>query len=163
LTVCRFINDLRRWIGLVHAGKQPLFTEIASCLWGTSWLTGEADPRRFSLGETLRHFQELVSNIVHQSGLSTSALINPLLGGCRLRSLRQHHFPNIADSSHARSNVETTVAPPPLDKQEIWKEKCHRDALEAQNSEQRFDLLRRITVLMAGAIFGVILLYLCRK
>jgi hypothetical protein len=105
----------------------------------------------------------LVSNIVHQSGLSTCALINPLLGGYRLRSLQQYHFPNIADSPHARSNVETTVGPPPLDKREIWKEKYHGDASEAQNSEQHFDVLGRITVLMAGAIFGVILLYLCRK
>src|SRR5213079_2738662 len=100
-----------------------------------SWLTGEADSKQFSLGETLQHFQELVSNLVQQSGLFASAIINPLLGGCRLRSLQQHHFPNIADSSHARSNVATTVGPPPLDKHEIWKEKYHRDASQAQNSE----------------------------
>jgi hypothetical protein len=126
-------------------------------------LTGEADSKQFSLGETLQHFQELVSNIVHQPGLFAGALINPLLGGCRLRSLQQHYFANIADTSLACSNVATTVGPPPLDKHEIWKEKYHTDASQAPNSEPRFDVLRRITVLMAGAIFGVILLYLCRK
>jgi hypothetical protein len=105
----------------------------------------------------------LVSNLVSQSGFSTGVPMNPSLGGYRLRFLQQQYSPTITHSSQVYNNVSPKVEPSPPDEHEIWKEKCDRDAVQVQNSQMHFDVLRRITVLMAGAIFSVILLYLCRK
>ena len=67
----------------------------------------------------------------------------------------------MANPSQEYSKVEPTTEKPPLNKRETWKEKCDGDILKTEQSEQYFDVLARATVLMAGAVFGVILLYLC--
>ena len=147
---------------LINSEEQPLFTEIVSCLWGRSWALGGAGSNQFSVEEKLQYFQELVSNIVHPSGTFASDQMGSSLGGDRLRSLQQRYSLTTA-SSPEYGNVAPTAGPPLLSKGEIWKEKINKDASQAQNPEQYFDVLKRITVLMAGAIFGVILLYLCCK
>jgi len=148
---------------LIHSEEQPLFTEIASCLWGRSWEVGGARSNQFSLEETLQYFQELVNNLVHQSGIFASDQMESSLGGYRLRSLQQHYSLTMAHSSQEYGNVAPTAVPPLLNKREIWKENFDKDASQAQDPEQHFDVLKRITILMAGAVFGVILLYLCCK
>lgn len=113
--------------------------------------------------ETLVYFQELVGNIVHQSG----SLFRPQ--GCspfnsyRLRSLQsQHHCRTWEQPPEIEKNVPSPVEKAPPDKSpDILEENCTRDAVQAPSPGQYFDVLRRISVLMAGAIFGIILLGLC--
>ncbi|KAF7181547.1 hypothetical protein CNMCM7691_000766 [Aspergillus felis] len=154
-----FINDLPRWCNLVISEERPLFEEIVSCLWGRSWEIGGAGSNQSS-PETLQHFQELVSNLVNQCGQFTSIQMGTLLAGYRLRYFQQHS-PIVAQSSRLCKQAAPTVGQPPPGMPEIWKEKCDEDASQAQNPEQLFHVLSRISVLMAGAIFGVVLLGLC--
>lgn len=148
---------------LINFEEQPLFTEITSCLWGRSSELGGAGSNQFSLEKTLSYFQELVSNLVHQSGIFAIDQMEQPLGGYRLRSLQQYYSLTMAHPSQECSNVAPTVEPPIPAKREIWKEGIDKNASQSQDSEQHFDVLNRVTVLMAGAIFGAILLYLCCK
>lgn len=111
----------------------------------------------------LQYFQELVSNLVSQHKPVDSVAMSSSLGGFRLQYLQQLHSPTAVCSPQKCNKVSPTVEPRPPDKLEVWQEKCDRDALRAQNSEMYLATLGRITVLMAGAIFGVILVYLCCK
>jgi hypothetical protein len=123
--------------------------------------TRRSKSNQFSLGEILSYFQDLVSNLVHQSGIFAINQIEQSLGGYRLTSLQQHYSFTMVHSSPECDNVAPTAEPPIPAKREIWKERYDKDASQAQDPEQHFDVLNRITVLMAGAVFGAILLYMC--
>ena len=118
-------------------------------------------PDRFSLKETIQYFQGLVSNLVRKTEISLGDERMSQLGGYQLRFLQWNSFRTMTNPSQEYSKVEPTTEKPLLIKREIWKEKCDGDILKTDESEQYFDVLARTTVLMAGAVFGVILLYLC--
>ena len=123
----RFIDDLDRWAALVSLDERDLFWEIASCLWGNrSSAATVADPDQFPHDEVLSFFQELVSNLVDKSGIFVGAQIRSP-GGYRLRYLRQH-YSHILHPTNEPDSV-SSAEPCPWDQFEIWKEKCHTDAL----------------------------------
>lgn len=87
--------------------------EIASCLWGESWDTGGTISNPPHL-ETLVYFQELVGNIVHQSGSFPRIQQHSSFNSYRLRSLQSHHFRTVAQPPEIQKHLSSPIekAPP---------------------------------------------------
>jgi hypothetical protein len=119
-----------------------------------------ADPERFPRLETLSLLQDLVHSLLRTSGLSDGGFeINNVPH--RLHVLRQrlgrhsNHASNMEGSS--LSQWHPMGGPPVRDKTE------DDDPQPPDRTEKYLKDLSRVTLLMAGAIFGAILLYLCRE
>lgn len=161
LTITSFVDDIPRWASLLRSDDQRLFKEIASLLWGTpSSGNAQEDSKTFKLDETLNFLQELVSNLVETSGLFDRGS-GGSCGSYRLQSLRhkylsvRHHH----DTREERLSLAEWCPLPPLEAERS----LHSDAPKPPDPRRKLSVLDRITVLMAGAIFGAIFLYLCRR
>lgn len=165
LIIPRFVDDVQLWATLVDPGDQLLFKEISSHLWGQSSISidrvigGNFEETRH---EALRKLKELVDDLVWMTGISDHCSAN-MSGSYRLKSLRQRHFSSM-DDDHSfverRSLAEWDPWPPEV------RSGLHSDALKPPDpgeKDEHFSILKRITTLMAGAIFGVMLLFLCCK
>lgn len=162
LTSSRFVDDIPRWASLLSLDEQPLFFEIASHLWGVPLgLGGQEQGATFDRDEALNVLQALVNNLISTSGLFKDWSGN-FDGSFRLQSLRQRHL----RETNARNVGEERI---PLDlwrpspKPEVAGNLHIGDPKPPDPEEKHFSILARITVLVAGAIFGAILLYLCRR
>ncbi|KAF4462513.1 Ankyrin repeat domain-containing 52 [Fusarium albosuccineum] len=151
-----FVNDLHRWTVLVNPDEIPLFYEIVSCFWS---LTPQAiDANGFSDAEARSFLQELVNNLVAKSGLFQSGYIGSS-GTHRLQSLRRRysstsHSALLPDSSESSVGSSVLGDPRAHDMPPIEDPK-------PPDPEQRLEAAMRVTFLMAGAIFGAILIFLC--
>lgn len=106
----------------------------------------------------LMSLQNMVYHLVRTSGLFNHESGN----SHRLQTLRQqYHFET--SSTHKCGRRCTLTEWDPVPKQAV-QESPPTNALKPPDPEwEEFSILARITVLMAGAIFGAILLYLCRR
>lgn len=160
LTIHRFVNDLHRWASLIMPSDKNVFVETASCLWGNRpWdaMWAEAD----NLPDSKKQFylQELVDNLVSSSGLFDKHYQTS--SSFRLRSMRHRRSP-MAPFAHGPDERIPLTEWRPLDQHHV-QDKLHTDDLRPPDPVDSTSMLARITVIMAGAIFGAILLYLCRK
>lgn len=155
------MNDIGRWRALLRPEDQPLFTKIAYCLWSDSWDISPPNPDSWPVPETLEFFQQLVSNLVQQSvGLVDDNLELPL-GGGRLYSLQQYYFQDTKNNSLEADDVIPTIEPSIESKGKIWEKQLDPDGSHEQRPDPTWETIKWTTVLMAGAILGSILLYLC--
>lgn len=102
--------------------------------------------------------QELVNNLVRISGLFDHGSGGSCDPG-RLQSLRQKHLSARRYTSETRLPLTEWR---PSSAPEV-QSSVHSDEPKPPDENGETSILARITVLMAGAIFGVILLYLCRR
>lgn len=95
--------------------------------------------------------------------MRTSGLFDDGLGSScdpyRLQILRQKYLSERCDTSERRLPLTQWRPLPPPEVQKI----VHSDESKPPNPEGVHSVLARITTFMAGAIFGTILLYLCRR
>lgn len=158
LMISSFANDIPKWAALLNQEDQCLFLEVAEHLWGLPPRV-EIDPTRdtFSILEDLK---QLVNNLMRASGLFDHD--SESSSNCyRLHSLRQRHL-----SGMSRSHT--------YDGDPLQAERCALPVPDLQETPQanipeppdpeggHSSILRDIAYLMTGAIFGVILLFLCR-
>ncbi|KAL6902628.1 ankyrin repeat-containing domain protein [Trichoderma evansii] len=153
-----FVNDIPRWAALLRPDDQRLFFEIASHLWGIpASTTTQKEASNFA--RPLMVLQYLVSHLVRTSGLFDHGFGNPR-GSYRLQTLRQQ---NLSVLRYNRS-CERRL---PLTEWHPLPTQGPQESLQTNNpsppdpEEKQFSILARITMLMAGAIFSAILLYLC--
>lgn len=161
LTTSRFIDDIPRWGSLLTLNDQRLFGEIASLLWGarpSDDAQGQSKP--FKLDENLNFLQELVTNLVETSGLFDRASEGSE-SSSRLQNLRQKYLSvrHYRDTRERRLSLAEWCPLPPREEQRS----LHSDAPKPPDPGRHLSVLSRITVLMAGAIFGAIFLYLCSE
>ncbi|KAJ4860213.1 ankyrin repeats (3 copies) domain-containing protein [Trichoderma breve] len=150
-----FINDIPRWASLVSPDDRRLFFEIASYLWGIPAST-VAYELADSLASPLMSLQDMVKHLVRTPGLFDLGSGNSY----RLQTLRQQYSFEMSPTNICERNP-TLAEWHPLPKQTV-QESPHTDAPKPPDPEwEELSILARITVLVAGAIFGVILLYLC--
>ncbi|UKZ79048.1 hypothetical protein TrVFT333_006799, partial [Trichoderma virens FT-333] len=153
-----FVDDIPRWAALLSPDDQRLFFEIASYLWGIPAAT-TAHEMADSLTRPLMFLQNLVIYVVKTHGLFDHGPGNSC-GSYRLQALRQQ-YPFAMRHTHTCERRLTLAEWDPLPKQAA-QESPHTNVLKPPDPEgEEFSILARITVLMAGAIFGAILLYLC--
>lgn len=116
----------------------------------------------FNREKTLVFLQLLVKMLVSTSGLFDHDSGSSSSGSYRLQTLRQRHssptnFRNEQESRRSLTEWDPFPEPQP-------PELVHIDVPRPPDpAEKHFSTLARITVLMAGAIFGAILFYLCCK
>lgn len=163
LTTTRFINDIPRWASLLSPDDQTLFFEITSHLWGVPTISmDEKETNTFDREKALVFLQLLVKNLVTTSGLFEHGSGSSSSGSYRLQSLRQRHFSRTSrrDAHESKlSLAEWHPLPEPHTPGAL-----HNDVPRPPDPEEKhFSILARITILMAGAIFGTILFYLCCK
>lgn len=162
LTISRFVDDIPRWASLLSLDEQPLFFEIASHLWRFP-LEFVCQEQRvtFDREEALVMLQTLVNNLVNTSGLFEN-WSGRLGGSYRLQTLRQRHLQatNASNTDEERIPLDSWRPSP---KPEVAGDLHSNDPKPPDPEEKHFSILARITVLVAGAIFGAILLYLCRR
>lgn len=159
-TLPRFVDDIPRWASLLNSEDRSLFSEISSHLWGESaTFMNQENFGHFDEKEALRKLQELVERLVGATRLFDHGSANTS-GTYRLYSLRQQHSSSVDDDYvfvKRRSLAEWDPLPPEV------RKGLHNDdpkPPDLEEKHQHFSILARITTLMAGAIFGAILLYL---
>lgn len=167
LTISSFINDIPRWASLLSLQDQRLLDEIVLSIWGTTIPTQQSG-RSFTCAQTLEFLQELVGNLVRASRpVDHDPRSSWASGSYRLPALRKRHTSGKESDSpgEERLSLRKWKPFPSLD----ILESAHVDRLEPSEPEppepepeKELSVLARITVLMAGAIFGAIILYLCR-
>ncbi|KAK4060616.1 hypothetical protein Trihar35433_10024 [Trichoderma harzianum] len=150
-----FIDDIPRWASLLSSDDQRLFFEIASYLWGIPASTVPYEMAD-SLTTHLMSLQDIVKYLVRTSGLFDYGSENSY----RLQTLRQQ-YPFGTSPTRTCERRLTLAEWHPLPKQEVQESPPTNVPKPPDPEEQEFSILARITVLMAGAIFGAILLYLC--
>ena len=163
LTIHRFVNDLDRWGSLISPEERPLYAEIVSAVWGKSF-----DPLTTSFAPppteyALSYFQQLVANIISQTCVSRDIWGLLDYGGYRLRSMHKYY----ANTANCSISQEIDYAPRTEmlvhKKRKLWKEKYDEGLLLPGNSEEHLVIQSKVEMLMAGAIFGVILFFLLRE
>ncbi|KAL6893140.1 hypothetical protein HDV57DRAFT_223994 [Trichoderma longibrachiatum] len=154
-----FVDDIPRWAALLSPDDRHFFFEIASCVRGTPAST-TAYRRLDSCAGTLTALQDLVSHL-----LGTYELYDPgpeeFRGSYRLQALRQQHFA-VMHGSHPRQKRRLSLTGwHPLSTQAVHESLHTHPSGQLEPQQEQLDILARITVLMGGAVFGAILLYLC--
>ncbi|KAL6791623.1 hypothetical protein J3E68DRAFT_43076 [Trichoderma sp. SZMC 28012] len=134
-----FIDDIPRWASLLSPDDQRLFFEIAFYLWGVPAST-IAREMADSFARSLMSLQDIDEHLVRTSGLFDHGSGNSY----RLQTLRQQYLFGMT-STLTRERRLTSAGWDPL-------AKPTNQVNPPTNAPKR---------LMAGAIFGVILLYLC--
>lgn len=156
----RFVSDIPKWAALLNEEDQLLFLEIAQHLWGlprvdiTSVLTYDTS----SIWEDLKR---LVNSLMRASGLFDHEL-EQYSSRDRLQPLRQRYLPGMSPShTHEGDPPLAEWRPPPAPN---LQETPHTNIPEPPDPEgEHVSILEDITYLVVGAIFGAILLFLCRK
>ncbi|OPB39560.1 hypothetical protein A0O28_0052660 [Trichoderma guizhouense] len=150
-----FIDDIPRWASLLSQDDQHLFFEIASYLWGNPAST-VAYEMEDSLTRPLMSLQDIVNQLVRTSGLFDHG------SGIsyRLQTLRQQYLFGMPPTLTCERRP-TLAEWDPLAKQTKQGNPSTNAPKPPDPEEEKFSILARMAVLMAGAIFGVILLYLC--
>lgn len=155
------MDDIPRWASLLNPEDQNLFSEIASCLWGVPalfiHLEGTDD---FDRTRTLVLLQHLVEKLVSVSGLFDRGS-EGAFGSYRLHMLRQRHASSIVNGDHACEQRRSLDKWRPVSTPEVQGTLESDEPKPPDPEERHFSILARITVIMAGAIFGAIFLYLC--
>ncbi|KAL7784712.1 hypothetical protein V8C43DRAFT_292004 [Trichoderma afarasin] len=150
-----FIDDIPRWASLLSPDDQPLFFEIASYLWGIPASTVGQDMTD-SFTRSLMSLQYIVKHLVRTSGLSDYGPGNSY----RLQTLRQQYLFDMHPTLTCEGRL-TLAEWDPLAKQAVQGNTSTNAPKPPDPEAEESSILARITVLMAGAIFGAILLYLC--
>jgi hypothetical protein len=155
------VDDIPRWASLLSPEDRSLFCEIVSQLWGIpAESTNSEWEGPFDRDEALSLLQELVNNLVRTSGLFDHESANSC-GTYRLQSLRKLTFS--LNVNHASKERHSLAEWDPFPTPEV-QSSLPSDIPKPPDPEVKQSMvLARITILMAGAIFGTILLYLCRK
>ncbi|KAL7909800.1 ankyrin repeat-containing domain protein [Trichoderma velutinum] len=150
-----FINDIPRWASLVSPDDQPLFFEIASYLWGKP-ASKIAHEMTDNFTRPLMFLQDVVNHLVRTSGLFDHGSGNSY----RLQTLQQQHLFGMRPILTYKRRL-TLAEWHPLLKQAVQERPPTNTPKPPDPGWEELTILARITVLMAGAIFGAILLYLC--
>ncbi|KAL7929514.1 hypothetical protein V8C35DRAFT_315454 [Trichoderma chlorosporum] len=154
-----FVNDIPRWAALLSPDDQGLFLEIASYLWGIPASTIAPEKADSSPGP-LMLLQDLVSHLVRTYGLFQGGSGNSG-GSYRLQSLRKQMHPSARRRTYTCEKRPTLAEWHPLPTQAAQESPYVIAHKPPDPEDEEFSILARITVLMAGAIFGAVLLYLC--
>ncbi|KAL7810060.1 hypothetical protein V8C44DRAFT_333253 [Trichoderma aethiopicum] len=156
-----FVDDLPRWAALLSPDDRHFFFEIASCLWGTPASTTAYGRSDNSVG-TLRALQDLLSHLLETYGLYDQGA-GESRRSYRLQALRQQHLA-VERRNHPHQKRRLTLAEwHPLPTQEVHESLHDHPPGPLKPQQEQLNILAPITFLMAGAIFGAILLYLCLR
>lgn len=165
LTEFRFVNDIPRWASLLSPHDRCLFAEIASHLWGIpipTIMMDQGETKTFNRKKALTFLQFVVKKLVSTSGLFDHGCGSSSNGSYRLQSLRQRHFSQVNHWTAHESRLSLAEWHPLLESRGPGD--LRQDVPGPLDPEENhLSVLARITTLMAGAIFGAILLYLCCK
>lgn len=157
--VPRFVDDIPKWAALLNEEDQLLFLEIAEHLWCLPPRVEIAPtPNTSSIWEDLKR---LVDTLMRASGLFDHDFEHSSSRD-RLQFLRERHLSGMSPSHTYEGGPPLAEwrPPPAPDLQET----PHTHIPEPPDPEAgSSSVLRDITYLMTGAIFGAILLFLCRK
>lgn len=155
----RFVNDIPKWAALLNEEDQFLFLEIAEHLWCLPpRVEIDPTPDTFSIWENLKR---LVNSLMRASGLFDHDFEHSS-NQDRLQPLRQRHLPGMSPS-HTHEGGPPLAKGRPLPAPDL-QETPHTNIPEPPDPEGgHSSILRDITYLMTGAVFGAILLFLCRK
>lgn len=155
----RFVNDIPKWAALLNEEDQLLFLEIAEHLWCL--------PPHVKIAPTpdtssiLENFKRLVNSLMRASRLFDHGFKHSSSRD-RLQPLRQRHLAGISPGhTYEGDPLLAEWRPPPAPD---LQETPHTNIPGPPDPEGgNSSILREITYLMTGAIFGAILLFLCRK
>jgi hypothetical protein len=167
LTVSRFLSDLNRWRSLLQSDDEKvLYDEIIQRVWGPSPSPYYRDEEDVSMESNIAYLQSLVSSLASQtrSFIGTWDWNTSYSGGYRLQSMRRFHECNETESpindhgewerSRTRSAV-TRDKPPNAD-----RDKPNIALWECTASQYATAPQQIAVMLMAGAVFGIILNFL---
>lgn len=155
----RFVNDIPKWAALLNQEDQCLFLEIAEHLWCLPpHVEISPTPDTFSILEDLKR---LVNSLMRSSGLVDDEFEHSS-SWYRLQPLRQRCLSGMSPG-HTYEGDPPSAEQRPLPAPDL-QETPNTDISEPPDREgETASILRDITYLMTGAIFGVILLFLCRR
>lgn len=129
---------------------------------------GQQDATPLVASDVLPIFQEVVSSLVNIAGTycddDEEEMVSGGGGNTPLHILREQRS-HTSPQPHVQEYAEPPVEPPPPDppdppdRRKLWQENYHTYAMRGESDH--LAKLAAITVLMAGAIFSVILLFLC--
>lgn len=154
------MDDIPRWATLLSPDDQSLLFEIAYYIWGVPVST-IAQEGADNFSRPLELLQLLVNRLVRACGLFDHGSANSL-GSYRLQTLRQQYFSTIRCGHTCERRLPLTKWCPSPTQGALGN--LHINSSKPPDPEmEQSSILARITVFMAGAIFGVILLYLCRR
>lgn len=122
----------------------------------------DGETKTFNRKNALVFLQSLVKELVSTSGLFDRSSGSSSSGSYRLQSLRQRHF-SLMNPRKAPESLLSLAEWHPFPEPKVPRA-LHKDVPRPPDpDENHFSVLARITTLMAGAIFGAILIYLCCK
>lgn len=159
------MDDVPRWACLLTPEERPLFFEVASHLWEIPVRpVSDGGTRTFNSEASLFLLQNLARTLVETSGLFETSP-GSFWGTYRLDTLRQSDPPSVNAGDEGMEilpdgQFRPLLTPKIPESVKTDHQKC--DPPKPPDSESdRLDILARVTILIAGAIFGAILLYLC--
>jgi hypothetical protein len=162
LTAGRFIRDFHRWRSVLQTeGDQLLYDEVVCSVWNLPHIPSNDSDNVSSYEDNIARLADLVSTLASQTGFLADGLDGDAgtSGGYRLHSMRQSYLTNEPET-YERENRRRGECMAAYD---IARDKPP-DEYEDGQSKIDLEKSRMIaTILMAGAVFSVILFFLSGK